>query len=120
MLIDFTDSDNVVKRAVALGREGDLSQATRQEIDEILYWYEQPYNSYCASGFPMHFADRAYTAAWMRRRDYITDVWNKAQEPLRQARQVRWGILALAAGLEASQRVVCNHNARVWAVSDGK
>lgn len=120
MLIDFTDSDNVVKTAVALGREGDLSQATRQEIDEILYWFQQPYNSYCASGFPMHFGDRAYMAGWSRRRDYITDLWNKAQEPVRLRQQARWGVRALAAALEASQHVVCNFNARVWAVSDGR
>jgi hypothetical protein len=120
MLIDFTDGDNVVKRAVALGREGDLSQATAKEIDEILYWFEAPWNRYHASGFPLVFADPHYTREWKRRREYITSLYDKAQEPIRLQRAARNAVRGLAAGLEASLHVVCNFNVRVWAVSDGK
>lgn len=45
MLIDFSNSDTVVSQAVALGRKGDVSQATPQEIDEILYWFERPWSA---------------------------------------------------------------------------
>ena len=120
MLIDFTDSDNVVKRAVELGRSGDLSKATYQEIDEILYWYERPFYSYCASGFPMHFGDREYRRPWDARRKVIQAAYDRLSEPQRLQRAARNAIRGLAAGLEASAKVVCNYNARVWAVSDGK
>lgn len=120
MLIDFTDSDNVVMRAVAFGREGDLSQATYQEIDEILYWYERPYYSYHAGGFPMQFDDRGYRRTWDARRKYIQAVYDRLSEPRRLQQMARNGVRGLAAGLGAMSQVVCNYNARVWAVSDGR
>lgn len=101
MLIDFTDTDNVVKRAVELGKSGDLSQATRQEIDEILYWYERPWNSYHASGFPMHFDDKAYRKAWLARRAVIQAHWNRLHAPLHQQQQIQRQVRGLGGALEA-------------------
>lgn len=115
MLIDFSDSDNVVKTALKLGRTGDLQQATPQEIDEILYWFERPYYRYWAGGTTF-----VETKEWKARRAYIQNMWNKINEPLWRRQQARHGVRALAEALEASAHVICNHNAKVWAVSNGR
>ena len=120
MLIDFTDSDNVVKRAVELGRSGDLSQATYQEIDEILYWYERPYYSYCAGGFPMQFDDREYRRVWDARRKTIQAVYDRLAQANSLRNMARNSVRALGSVLEATAHLVCNYNPRLWAVSDGK